>query len=222
MSIIVFLLLLAVCMTLIFLVHKYFGKEEFYLLAIIYAVLSFLMSFKMIKIFGIDINGSIIFGCGLIAILYYFINKYAKKETKKLIIMIIISTIGTAIMLLFTSIVIPSVDDITSVYYQDLVFSNISTAVIYPISLIVTLFMSSYSFGELKLENKYQMAKTILTVIGIMFIDVFIFVYFNYAILVRFDTSLLISLNNYLVKTFVMIIFTVFISKLVGVKKVKK
>ena len=52
MSIFVFLLLMVICLGFIYLVHRYLGKNEFYLLAIIYAVISFVMSFKIIYVFG--------------------------------------------------------------------------------------------------------------------------------------------------------------------------
>ena len=71
---VLFLLFIVICIGLIYIVHKYFGKYEFYFLGVIYTVISFLMSFKLINIFGLNINPSIIFSSGLLAILYYFIN----------------------------------------------------------------------------------------------------------------------------------------------------
>ena len=53
MSAIVFLLLIAISIGLIYLIHRYFGKSQFYLIAVIYSILSFLMSFKLIKVFGV-------------------------------------------------------------------------------------------------------------------------------------------------------------------------
>ena len=41
LDIIIFLLLTAICIGSIYLVHKYFGKQEFYILAIIYSILSY-------------------------------------------------------------------------------------------------------------------------------------------------------------------------------------
>ena len=51
MSEFVFLLLVGICIGFIYIVHKYFSKSEFYLLGIIYTIISFLMSFKLINIF---------------------------------------------------------------------------------------------------------------------------------------------------------------------------
>ena len=55
-----------------------------------------------------------------------------------------------------------------------------------------------------------------------MFIDTFIFIYFSYAILIRFDISLVFSLDNYLVKTMIMILFILISSRIFKVKKVKE
>ncbi|MGM9882370.1 MAG: hypothetical protein ACI31S_05960 [Bacilli bacterium] len=222
MDIIIFLLLTAICIGSIYLVHKYFGKQEFYILAIIYSILSFLMSFKMTKILGININMGIIFSDGLLIILYYFASKYDKKEVNKLLLLIIISIITMGIVAMLISFAIPSLYDSNSLYYSDLVFNSLPILVFYPIALFITLFISSYCFEELRKEKKNRLIKTLLTIIGIMFIDTFIFIYFSYAILIRFDISLVFSLDNYLVKTMIMILFILISSRIFKVKKVKE
>ena len=146
MDIIIFLLLTAICIGSIYLVHKYFGKQEFYILAIIYSILSFLMSFKMTKILGININMGIIFSDGLLIILYYFASKYDKKEVNKLLLLIIISIITMGIVAMLISFTIPSLYDSNSLYYSDLVFNSLPILVFYPIALLITLFISSYCF----------------------------------------------------------------------------
>ena len=90
MSIVIFLLLISICLELIYLVHKYLGKSEFYILAIIYSILSFIMSFKLVNIFGVDINLGIIFSSSLIMILYYFIHRYGDDDAKRVILVMII------------------------------------------------------------------------------------------------------------------------------------
>ena len=103
MSVLVFILLFIIMIGLIYLVHRYLSKSELYLLTLIYGIISFIMSFKMINIFGIYVNGSIIFSTGLIMILYYFINKYNEKEIKRLIISIILSICFIDILVLIIS-----------------------------------------------------------------------------------------------------------------------
>lgn len=221
MSIVIFLLLISICLGLIYLVHKYFGKSEFYILAIIYSILSFIMSFKLVNIFGVDINLGIIFSSGLLVILYYFINRYGKGEDKKLITTIGISTILFGIILILNTIIVPSLSDKNSIIYQSLIFDNIPILILYPISLIGTLIFSSYIFNELKKEYSYRLVKTLLTVLGIVFADVFIFIYFSYAFIIKFDTSIMIALGNYLFKTIITIMYILIINKIFDVKKVK-
>ena len=221
MSIVIFLLLISICLELIYLVHKYLGKSEFYILAIIYSILSFIMSFKLVNIFGVDINLSIIFSSGLLVILYYFINRYGKGEDRKLITTIGISTRLFGIILILNTIIVPSLSDKNSIIYQSLIFDNIPILILYPISLIGTLIFSSYIFNELKKEDSYRLVKTLLTVVGIVFADVFIFIYFSYAFIIKFDTSIMIALGNYLFKTIIVIIYILIINKIFDVKKVK-
>lgn len=221
MSIVIFLLLIGICLGLIYLVHKYLGKSEFYILAIIYSILSFIMSFKLVNIFGVDINLGIIFSSGLLVILYYFINRYGKGEDKKLITTIGISTILFGIILILNTIIVPSLSDKNSIIYQSLIFDNIPILILYPVSLIGTLIFSSYIFNELKKEDSYRLVKTLLTVVGIVFADVFIFIYFSYAFIIKFDTSIMIALGNYLFKTIITIMYILIINKIFDVKKVK-
>jgi predicted transporter len=111
------------------------------------------MSFKLVNIFGIDINLGIIFSSGLLVILYYFVNRYGKGEDKKLITTIGVSTILLGIILLLNTFIVPSLGDKNSIIYQELILNNLPILILYPISLIGTLLFSSYTFNELKKEN---------------------------------------------------------------------
>lgn len=221
MGVLIFILLILIAIGLIYIVHRYLGKKEFYLLAIIYSIISFMMSFKIIKIFGLDINMGIVFSSSLVMILYYFIYKYDKSDAKKIIITMIVSTLMCAIFLILNSFMISSLYDTMSVLYQNLILNNIALIGLYPISLALTLFLSNYCFSELKGVSDKKIFKSILVIIGIAFIDTFIFIYFSYAIIIRFDIAMVMALGNYLLKTVIMIIFFLIINKLFEVRKVK-
>lgn len=218
---IVFLLLIIICIALLYVMHKYFGKIEFYLLAVIYSIMSFLMSFKIINILGIDVNGGIIFSSGLLAMLYYFINRYSENEYKKFISLVISTTIICICILFIASFMVPSIYDNASILYQELMFDNMPIVILYPITNFITLFFSSYCFKELKKESMNKIIKTIFTLVGIVFIDVFIFIYFIYAFLIRFDTAIIIALGNCFVKMIILFIYIFVVNKLFAVKKVK-
>ncbi len=218
---IVFLLLMAICLGLIYLVHKYYGKEQFYLLGIIYSIISFIMSFKLINVFGVNLNANIVFSCGLLVILYYFVNRYNEIESRKFITTVLVSSIMCMIFFMLTTFLIPSIYDNMSVFYQNLILDNLAIVILYPISLAITMFLSEYCFRELSKDKKNRTIKTIFTILGIMFIDVAIFIYFSYAFIIRFDTAIGIALDCYLVKSTVMIIYTLIVNKLFIVRKVK-
>ena len=93
--------------------------------------------------------------------------------------MIGVSTILFGIILLLNTFIVPSLGDKNSIIYQELILNNIPILILYPISLIGTLLCSSYTFRELKKENSKRLIKTILTVVGILFADVFVFIYFQ-------------------------------------------
>lgn len=221
MEIIFFLLLISICLGLVYIVHKYFGKEQFYLLAIIYSVLSFIMSFKITNIFGVNVNTNIIFSSGLLIILYYFVNRYSEKESRKFITTVILSSLLTICLFMISVFMIPSIYDNMNFFYQNIILGNLAIIVLYPLSLCVTMFLSEYCFKELKKEEKSINIKTIFTILGILFIDVAIFNYFSYAFIIKFDAAIGIAIDNYLFKACIMVIYILTVNKLFMVRKVK-
>lgn len=221
MGVLIFILLILIAIGLIYIVHRYLGKKEFYLLAIIYSIISFMMSFKIINIFGLDINMGIVFSSSLVMILYYFIHKYGNDDTKKIIVTMIVSTLMCATFMMLNSFMISSLYDTMSTSYQNLVLNNMALIGLYPVSLALTLFLSNYCFSELKSVSDKKILKSILVIIGIAFIDTFIFIYFSYAIMIRFDIAMEMALGNYLLKTFIMVIYFLIMNKLFEVRKVK-
>lgn len=218
----IFLLLMVICIGLIYIVHKYFGKHEFYLLAVIYSVISFILSFKLFTIFGLNINLGTIFSSALLILMYYFVNRFSGSETKKYIMVVMISIVFCLMFLLLGTVMVPSIYDDNLVLMKDLIYDNLAIAILYPLSLCITLLLSCYSFKELKKVNKNRELKTMLTITGIMFAYIFIFIYFSYAIIIEFNKSLLISIDNYFINVIIMIILYLLINKIMKVKKVKE
>ena len=116
---------------------------------------------------------------------------------------------------------IPSIYDKTSSLYQSLVLDNLVMFITYPIAMIVTLCLGGYCFKTLKEEKEKKNIKIIATIVGLMFIDTFIFIYFSYAFLIRFDKAIIIAIENYFIKSIIMIIYVFIINKILSVKKVK-
>lgn len=221
MNIVIFLLLIIIIMGLIYIVHRYFGKHELYLLDIIYCILSFLLSFKLINIFGININLGIIFNCGVIMIIYYFVNRFSKNDLRKIIITSIISILSCIILLVMISLMEGSLYDENIILLKDLLFDNWLMSILYPIGLIITLLLSSYGFNELKRVEKRKKIKTIMVLIGVTFVDVFLVTYFAYVTKVKYSVSLLISIDNYFVKAIILILMYLVLDRIMKIKKVK-
>lgn len=221
MGIVIFILLMGISLGLVYLVHKYFGKEQFYLLGIIYTVLSFILSFKLINILGVNVNANLIFSSGLILILYYFVNRYNEKESRRFIYTTSFINIVLACILVITAVMVPSIYDKMSIFYQNLIFDNLAIVILYPISYIVTMFLSEYCFRELKKEENKKNIKTILTLLGVLFIDTALFVYFSYAFIIKYDVAMRIAIDNYLIKVGIMIIYILIVNKLFMIRKVK-
>ena len=219
MSILVFILLFIIMIGLIYLVHRYLSKSELYLRTLIYGIISFIMSFKMINIFGIYVNGSIIFNTGLIMILYYFINKYNEKEIKRLIISIILSICFIDVLVLINGLIEPSLYNNNYAYFM--VVNNYMIFILYPICIFISLYLYSYLFKEMKKIKEDKDLKILFPILGLTFIDIFIFVFLTNIIKFRFGISFMIALGNYIVKSFIMIGSIFLIDRIVKIKKVK-
>ncbi len=217
---VIFLLLLVICVGLIYIVHRYFGKHEFYLLSVIYSIISFVMSFKMVKILGLNINMGIIFIGGIIGLLYYFVNKYNDSESKKFIITIMISTISSIVIMLLSAMMIPSIYDENIVLFKDLLFDNYAILIFYPIGLLGTLLFANYSFKGLKKIEVNKKINAIISIIGITFINVFVGIYFSSAINNGFRNSHFIAIDNYFIMTIIMIGMYFLVNKIIKIKKV--
>ena len=220
LSELVFLLLIILCVFFIFIGHRYFSKKEFYLLGIIYTIISFLMSFKLISVFGMSINAGIIFTSGIYMLIYYFIKKYDIKEYKRFILVIVITSLVFDMFLLSTSYMIPSIYDEMASLYQGLVFDNLIIFILFPVVTCVIAYLIGYSFSNLMGEEKRNL-KLIIAIIGIMFIDCFLFIYFSYAVLIRFDNAIVIAIENYFVKSIIMVLYMFLVNRIIDVKKVK-
>ena len=154
-------------------------------------------------------------------ILYYFIKRYDVKEYKKFSMLVLITNVVLYMFLLSNAFMIPSIYDKTSSLYQSLVLDNLVMFITYPIAVIVTLYLGGYCFKTLKEEKEKKNIKIIATIVGLMFIDTFIFIYFSYAFLIRFDKAIIIAIENYFIKSIIMIIYVFIINKILSVKKVK-
>ena len=217
---VIFLLLLVICVGLIYIVHRYFGKHEFYLLSVIYSIISFVMSFKMVKILGLNINMGIIFSTGIIGLLYYFVNKYNDSESKKFIITIMISTISSIVIMVLSAMMIPSIYDENIVLFKDLLLDNYAILIFYPIGLLGTLLFANYSFKGLKKIEVNKKINAIISIIGITFINVFVGIYFSSAINNGFRNSHFIAIDNYFIMTIIMIGMYFLVNKIIKIKKV--
>ena len=175
----------------------------------------------MLNIFGIYVNGSIIFNTGLIMILYYFINKYNEKEIKRLIISIILSICFIDILVLINGLIEPSLYNNNYAYFRDMVVNNYMIFILYPIFTFISLFLYTYLFKEIKKIKEDKDLKILLPILGLTFIDIFIFVFLTNIIKFTFGISFMIALGNYIVKSLIMIGSIFIMDKIIKIKKVK-
>ena len=79
-SIIIVLLLILVSLLLIYSMYKIYDKRGLYFSLVIMNIMSFILSFKIIKIFSLNINLGLIPMISIFTIIYIIITKYSIKK----------------------------------------------------------------------------------------------------------------------------------------------
>ena len=84
-SIIIVLLLILVSLLLIYSMYKIYDKRGLYFSLVIMNIMSFILSFKIIKIFSLNINLGLIPMISIFTIIYIIITKYSIKDKKTIL-----------------------------------------------------------------------------------------------------------------------------------------
>ena len=114
-SIIIVLLLILVSLLLIYSMYKIYDKRGLYFSLVIMNIMSFILSFKIIKIFSLNINLGLIPMISIFTIIYIIITKYSIKDKKTILSLSLYTNIITSILILITNYFIPTVSETISI-----------------------------------------------------------------------------------------------------------
>ena len=100
MSEIILIVLIILTMTITYCLYQLLDKRGLYFSLVIMNLVAFVLSFKIIYLFKININIGLVPLIASLSIIYIFITKYGYKETKNLILISLYSNITAGIMLI--------------------------------------------------------------------------------------------------------------------------
>ena len=221
MSEIIFLIITIISMITIPLAYNYLDKKGLYLMLIIMTIVSYLLSFKVLNIWGLSVNANVITTISILEIVYLLIEKETKKNHYNYLFLTIFCLIATAFAILTTSSYIPSINDTLSTNMKGLFIDNYQILIIFPLLLIITEIISPQIYLTLNqiYQNKIISINLIYMVLGLL--NSLIFSFIAYASDPSFLSKLNIALATYFIGLIISILYTPIFNYLTSKKKVR-
>ena len=221
MSEIIFLIITIISMITIPLAYNYLDKKGLYLMLIIMTIVSYLLSFKVLNIWGLSVNANVITTISILEIVYLLIEKETKKNHYNYLFLTIFCLIATAFAILTTSSYIPSINDTLSTNMKGLFIDNYQILIIFPLLLIITEIISPPIYLNLNqiYQNKIISINLIYMVLGLL--NSLIFSFIAYASDPSFLSKLNIALATYFIGLIISILYTPIFNYLTSKKKVR-
>ena len=221
MSEIIFLIITIISMITIPLAYNYLDKKGLYIMLIIMTIVSYLLSFKVLNIWGLSVNANVITTISILEIVYLLIEKETKKNHYNYLFLTIFCLIATAFAILTTSSYIPSINDTLSTNMKGLFIDNYQILILFPLLLIITEIISPQIYLTLNqiYQNKIISINLIYMVLGLL--NSLIFSFIAYASDPSFLSKLNIALATYFIGLIISILYTPIFNYLTSKKKVR-
>lgn len=201
---------------------KIYGKQGLIYALIVLDIISFVLSFKIIEVFRLNINLGIVPFISTSSIIYIYLIKYGLKDIKKNEMICLYTNVTIAILLMIMNYMIPAITETISINIQGTFEHNYKILILFPIMM----FLSQYLIAKLyyfvsQIQSNIPIC-IILTYIITALIYIIIFYIIYYIKVLSLSDSLYIGLSTYIVGLIVTIINIVFINLIVNSKKVLK
>lgn len=197
-----------------------FEKNNITYLYIIYNIMSFILSFKIIEVLKINVNANIVISSLVTSITYFIIEKTTIKEYKSLIKKMFLINVFISLILLISTLYTGSVNDLNSVNMQNTFINNYKVLICYPIVTMINQIMILLIYNNIKDITKNINLRTILTNFTTLMIETILFCVFSYIFDIELKYILLLIVSNYLLKILITLVYTPIISYIIKQKKV--
>ena len=220
-SIIIVLLLILVSLLLIYSMYKIYDKRGLYFSLIIMNIMSFILSFKIIKIFSLNINLGLIPMISIFTIIYIIITKYSIKDKKTILSLSLYTNIITSILILITNYFIPTVSETISISIKGTFEYNYKILILYPIIILLSQYIIIKLFNYLKELQSNIIINITLTYITTGLVYTLVFYLIAYINLIDIKNTIFMGVSSFLIGIIITLLNTLIID-LIFKKKVKK
>ena len=220
-SIIIVLLLILVSLLLIYSMYKIYDKRGLYFSLVIMNIMSFILSFKIIKIFSLNINLGLIPMISIFTIIYIIITKYSIKDKKTILSLSLYTNIITSILILITNYFIPTVSETISISIKGTFEYNYKILILYPIIILLSKYIIIKLFNYLKELQSNIIINITLTYITTGLVYTLVFYLIAYINLIDIKNTIFMGVSSFLIGIIITLLNTLIID-LIFKKKVKK
>ena len=220
-SIIIVLLLILVSLLLIYSMYKIYDKRGLYFSLVIMNIISFILSFKIIKIFSLNINLGLIPMISIFTIIYIIITKYSIKDKKTILSLSLYTNIITSILILITNYFIPTVSETISISIKGTFEYNYKILILYPITILLSQYIIIKLFNYLKELQSNIIINITLTYITTGLVYTLVFYLIAYINLIDIKNTIFMGVSSFLIGIIITLLNTLIID-LIFKKKVKK
>lgn len=221
MNLLIFILLIVLSIFFMYISLYMLDKKNYRYIYLIYSILGYLMSFKIIKLASINLNANIVIETLFLTLTYLIIEKTTKEEFIKIVKNIFKYNLLVGILLLFGSLYIPVVTDVVSINIKYMIIDNYKILLIYPILLTILQLLTYLVYNSIKELKLNIQNNIIISSLTILMVDSVIFNLFAYLFKIKLSNIILLILSNYLIKILLTTIYSYIISKQIDNKKVK-
>ena len=220
-SIIIVLLLILVSLLLIYSMYKIYDKRGLYFSLVIMNIMSFILSFIIIKIFSLNINLGLIPMISIFTIIYIIITKYSIKDKKTILSLSLYTNIITSILILITNYFIPTVSETISISIKGTFEYNYKILILYPITILLSQYIIIKLFNYLKELQSNIIINITLTYITTGLVYTLVFYLIAYINLIDIKNTIFMGVSSFLIGIIITLLNTLIID-LIFKKKVKK
>lgn len=220
-SIIIVLLLILVSLLLIYSMYKIYDKRGLYFSLVIMNIMSFILSFKIIKLFSLNINLGLIPMISIFTIIYIIITKYSIKDKKTILSLSLYTNIITSILILITNYFIPTVSETISISIKGTFEYNYKILILYPIIILLSQYIIIKLFNYLKELQSNIIINITLTYITTGLVYTLVFYLIAYINLIDIKNTIFMGVSSFLIGIIITLLNTLIID-LIFKKKVKK
>lgn len=220
-SIIIVLLLILVSLLLIYSMYKIYDKRGLYFSLVIMNIMSFILSFKIIKICSLNINLGLIPMISIFTIIYIIITKYSIKDKKTILSLSLYTNIITSILILITNYFIPTVSETISISIKGTFEYNYKILILYPIIILLSQYIIIKLFNYLKELQSNIIINITLTYITTGLVYTLVFYLIAYINLIDIKNTIFMGVSSFLIGIIITLLNTLIID-LIFKKKVKK